>query len=87
MLYTLPKQKDPVNKARLIASYTAHPLREVFKNVSKILTWLFASIKHYYGMFTLYKLNDIKLRVHQAQSLLRKAFGEDTADRYNMSIL
>ena len=48
--YTLPKQKDPINKARLIASYFLHPLQSVFQNASKVLTWLFKTIVKY-GMF------------------------------------
>src|SRR4051794_24848499 len=54
------KQKDPMHKTRLIASYFKHPLKQTFRHVSRILTWLFTTVKDSYGMFTLYKLTDIK---------------------------
>ena len=74
--YTLPKQKDPINKSRLIASYFKHPLRHVFKNVSRILTWMFTTIKKRYGMFTLYKLTDIKERLSDAMRVLTKTLDQ-----------
>jgi len=48
--YTLPKQKDPIHKARLISSYFSHPLKYVYKNISTILTWLFNSVKFMYDI-------------------------------------
>ena len=76
--YTLPKQKDPINKSRLIASCFKRPLSHVFKNVSRILAWMFTTIKKRYGMFTLYKLTDIKERLSDAMRVLTKNFGPKT---------
>jgi hypothetical protein len=76
--YTIPKQKDPIKKARLIASFFHHPLKVVYQNTSKILTWMFSTIQHRYGYFTLYKLSDISKRLRQAESILNKTFGTNT---------
>src|ERR1051325_4227774 len=76
--YTLPKQKDPINKSRLLSTYFNHPLRAVYKNASAILTWLFKSIQRSYGMFTLFQLKDIKPRLKRAQKKLRKTYGKST---------
>ena len=70
-LYIIPKDKDPVNKSRLISSYVNHPLKNVFRNTSRVLTWCFNQIinlKH----FTLYKLTDIKGKVRKAQKWLNR---------------
>lgn len=76
--FTLPKQKDPLNKARLIASFANHFLRNVYRNTSRILTWLFSTIAQRYGFWNLFKLSDIKNKVHKAETTLQKSFGSDT---------
>ena len=44
-MYVIPKEKDPVNKTRLIASYYSHPLRALFKKVGRILQWGLIKLK------------------------------------------
>ena len=44
-MYVIPKDKDPINKSRLIASYCKHPLRQVYKNTAKVLFWCLEQIK------------------------------------------
>ena len=38
-MYVIPKDKDPPNKSRLIASYSNHPLRNIYRKVSRVITW------------------------------------------------
>jgi len=76
-MYVIPKDKDPYNKSRLIASYYDHPLKYVYKNTSKIITWCFRQIeksKH----FTLYKITDIMSKTKDAARWLRRN-GSDQA--------
>ena len=70
-MYIIPKDKDPYNKSRLIASYWDHPLKYVYKNTSKIITWCFKQIeksKH----FTLYRITDIMTKTKDAARWLRR---------------
>jgi len=57
------KDKDVVNKSRLIASYFNHPLKRLFKLVSKVLTWLLRGLPKVVKHFTLQKLDDITRKV------------------------
>ena len=75
--YTIPKQKDPINKARLITSYAQHTLRNILKNTSRILTWMFRSVREAIGMFTLF-LDDLKKRLLQIKIGLNKCYGRAT---------
>ena len=70
-MYLIPKEKDPPKKSRLISSYSAHPLRTVYKRTSAILTWCFSEISDY-KHFTLYKLSDIKKRTKAACRWFRR---------------
>ena len=76
--YTIPKQKDPINKARLIASYYDFYLKNSFKNASRVLTWLFQTVSNKCGMFTLFRLDDLKKRTKEAQRKLGNIFGLNT---------
>ena len=76
--YTLPKDKDPINKARLISSYFGHPLTGYYQNASTILTWLFKTVRRSCGMFTLFQLDELKQRLRQCGNILNKTYGNDT---------
>ena len=70
-MYIIPKDKDPYNKSRLIASYFDHPLKYVYKNTAKVITWCFKQIeksKH----FTLYRITDIMTKTKDAARWLRR---------------
>ena len=63
-MYIIPKDKDPYNKSRLIASYYDHPLKYVYKNTSKVITWCFKREKAKH--FTLSKITDIMSKTKDA---------------------
>ena len=77
-MYVIPKEKDPVNKTRLIASYYNHPLRALFKKVGKILQWGLGQLREV-KQFTLLSMADLKNRVKKAKSWLKGSYKEDTA--------
>ena len=61
-----PKEKDPFNKERGIASYFKHPMRKLYRRANKALTWLFRQLPKNYPHFTLHKLHNLKNRVMEA---------------------
>ena len=76
-MYVIPKQKDPINKERLIASYYNHPLRALYKKVSKVLQW---SIKRLGEMkqYTLQSVSDLKKKVKEVIPWIKGGYSERT---------
>ena len=70
-MYVIPKDKEPLNKSRLIASYCKHPLRKIYKNTASVLIWCLNKIKKL-RHFTLYSQTDLRNRIHSAQRWLRR---------------
>ena len=73
-----PKEKDPFNKERGIASYFKHPMRKLYRRTNKVLTWLFRQLPKSCPHFTLHKLHNLKHRVAEAQTTMREIYGENT---------
>ena len=73
-----PKEKDPINKERGIASYFKHPMRKLYRRANKVLTWLFRQLPKSCPHFTLHKLHNLKHRVAEAQATMRDIYGENT---------
>ena len=76
-MYVLPKQKDPINKTRLIASYFNHPLRFLYKKVGAILQWGMKELKNM-NQFTLLSQSDLRDKVKKSGKWLQGTFGADT---------
>ena len=66
------KDKDVQNKSRLIASYFKHPLRRLFKLVSKALTWLFRKLPKTIKHFTLHRLDDLTRKIQGVKKKFSK---------------
>ena len=76
-MYVIPKQKDPLNKTRLIASYCNHPLRTLYKKFGKILFWGLKKL-NYLKQFTLLNIGDLKKKIKEAVPWLRGMYGKNT---------
>ena len=73
-----PKEKDPINKERGIASYFKHPMRKIYRRANKVLTWLFRQLPKNCKHFTLHKLHNLKTKVEEARITMRNTYGTNT---------
>lgn len=77
-IYANPKNKDPVKKCRIIASYFKFPLRRLYRIVSKACTWLLRQLPSKYRHFTLHMVNNTKNRAQEGLRKLKNIFGANT---------
>jgi hypothetical protein len=74
--YIKPKSKDPVDKNRVITSYTHYPMRRLLKLASKALTFLLRNLNKHQRHFTLHRLGDTKHIVRKLTNKWQKRFGK-----------
>lgn len=77
-VYANPKDKDPINKTRIIASYYNHPLKRLYQLASTAGTWLFRGLPSRYEHFTLHKVSDIKSRLQEGIKVINNTYKQDT---------
>lgn len=73
--YIKPKSKDPVEKNRVITSYTHYPMRRLLKLASKALTFCLRNLNKHQRHFTLHRLGDTKHIIRKLKRKWQKRFG------------
>lgn len=73
--YIKPKSKDPVDKNRVITSYTHYPMRRLLKLASKALTFCLRNLNKHQRHFTLHRLGDTKHIIRNMTRKWHKRFG------------
>lgn len=74
--YVIPKNKDILDKNRVITSYYRFPMRKLLKLASKALTFCLRNLKKNYRHFTLHRLSDTKPLLKKLTRKWRKQFGK-----------
>lgn len=72
--YVIPKNKDPINKYRMITSYYNYPAKRLLKMASKALTFLFRNLNKKFKHFTLHKLHDAKRIIEKIKTKWKRTY-------------
>lgn len=75
--YIKPKIKDPIEKNRVITSYSNYPMRKLLQLASKALTFCLRNLSRKHRHFCLHRLNDTKNMIRKFQQRWMKRFGTE----------
>jgi hypothetical protein len=75
--YVKPKNKDPINKNRVITSYFHYPFKRLLKLASKALTFCLRNLNKNHRHFTLHRLHDTKNLIRKLKTRWQKKYGRD----------
>lgn len=83
--YLNPKDKDPINKSRLVTAYANFPLRCLYKRISRAGTWLLRMLPGTMRHWTLHRITDIPNRVQEAMKGIQRNYSDKTRIIFSQS--